>query len=181
MPHKVVWIEDFKHTTLVHKYMKFRDLSKFVLARVAWLESYDDALQKAAKTSGDPKKGAGVVMALFTGSDWCSYCQALDQEVFQSADFSLWFNARLIVPLIVDFPKNETQTPDLQQQNALLLQQYNVLCFPTVIALKATATACLSNGTCIVNVTELGRVVGYKKGSGPASWIKSFSTAANLP
>jgi thiol-disulfide isomerase/thioredoxin len=177
-----VWIKDLKHTTAVQKYVKVSGLiAKFLLAPVAWLESYDEAVQKAAKTSGDPKKGAGVVMALFTGSDWCGYCQALDQEVFQSGDFRLWFNARLIVPLMVDFPQNKPQTPDLKQQNALLLQQYNVQSFPTVIALKAMATACLPNGTCIVNVSESGRVVGYKTGSGPANWIKSFSTAANLP
>lgn len=45
-----------------------------------WTDDYDAALRQAAAE----KK---TVLADFSGSDWCKWCQKLDQEVFSTADF----------------------------------------------------------------------------------------------
>jgi len=148
--------------------------------KINWLQNYNQALEKAALTSGSPSQGAQLVMAFFTGSDWCPYCQALSSEVFNKLDFHLWFNSRLMVPLLVDYPHTTAQPDDIKTQNAALLQQYNITGFPTVVAIKATAGYCLPNGHCVTTATEVGRLVGYVPGSGEASWIANFSAVAHI-
>lgn len=148
--------------------------------KINWLQNYHDALEKALLTSGDQARGAGLVMAFFTGSDWCPYCQALTTEVFNTLEFRFWFNSHLMVPLLVDYPQNTSQPDDIKTQNAKLMQQYNITGFPTVVAIKASSAYCTPNGQCVINASEVGRVAGYMKGSGPDSWITSFSAAANI-
>jgi hypothetical protein len=67
---------------------------KALLSRlpVQWGENYADALQTAATLRDDPSSGSGIVIAYFSGSDWCPRCIALDAEVFDSATFRAWFN-----------------------------------------------------------------------------------------
>jgi hypothetical protein len=60
---------------------------KLSIAQVHWLENHEEALKKAYEMPGDPQKGAGLVMALFTGSDWCPHGKNLDGEVFQTSKF----------------------------------------------------------------------------------------------
>jgi len=84
--------------------------------KINWLQNYNQALEKAALTSGSPSQGAQLVMAFFTGSDWCPYCQALSSEVFNKLDFHLWFNSRLMVPLLVDYPHTTAQPDDIKTQ-----------------------------------------------------------------
>jgi thiol-disulfide isomerase/thioredoxin len=54
-----------------------------VPSATTWSESWDDAV-KRAKAEKKP------ILADFTGSDWCIWCQRLDKEVFDQAEFSKW-------------------------------------------------------------------------------------------
>lgn len=148
--------------------------------QIDWLQNYEQALEKAVTTSGDPAMGAQLVMAVFTGSDWCPYCQALDTEVLHSVEFRLWFNQHLMVPLWLDYPHNTPQSDEIKAQNAKLLAQYGISGFPTVVAIKAATGACLPNGQCVISTSEVGRVVGYAPGSGADAWIANFSAAAKI-
>lgn len=159
---------------------KALEIALKLYGKIQWLQDYDKAIEKAAITSGDPKQGAQLVMALFTGSDWCPFCQALETEVFQAKDFRLWFNFHLMVPLMLDYPHKASQSDEIKVQNAKLMQQYNITGFPTVVAIKATPLYCTPNGGCVVSTSEVGRLVGYAPGSGAKSWIASFSAMAGI-
>lgn len=147
---------------------------------IDWLQLYDQALEKAYMTSGDQAMGAQLVMAVFSGSDWCPYCQELAKEVFDSAEFKLWFNQHSMVPLLLDYPLNASQPNNIRVQNAKLKAQYSIQGFPTVVAIKASGGYCIPKGGCVVNASEVGRIVGYPTGSGADNWIKTFSAMANI-
>jgi thiol:disulfide interchange protein len=153
---------------------------KKISAPINWLQDYQTALEQAAAKTGGEAMGAHLVMALFSGSDWCPHCIDLDKEIFENHSFRIWFNTHEIVPLLVDFPQKTTQTPALQAQNAQLLSQYNVQGFPTVVIIKATGSYCMPNGKCVVNTTEVGRIVGYSSGTSVDDWIAAFSAIANI-
>ena len=162
--------------------LKALKLEALLSAPVKWLQNYDEALKQAAEmtgSAGSADLGAHVVMAYFAGSDWCSHCIDLDNEVFQSKTFRQWFNFGRMVPLLLDFPNSKSQSAEIKTQNAQLYTQYAIGGFPSVLAIRATAV-CLSTGTCVVNASEIARVVGYSKGSGPDAWIKSFSDATGI-
>jgi hypothetical protein len=79
--------------------------------------------------------------------------------VFQTFTFLQWTYGKVVL-LQLDYklPVN---------LNDQLLTKYNVTAFPCIIGLNA-------------NGTELGRVVGYSAGNGPAWWISSFEAATGL-
>jgi protein disulfide-isomerase len=115
-----------------------------------WLTSYDDALALAAKEQK-------LVLADFTGSDWCDWCQKLKSEVFDTPEFAKWAAGRVVL-LELDFPRRTKLSPDLKKQNEQLGRKYQLQVFPTVLFLDAK-----------------GKVVGrsgYKAG-GAAAWIRS--------
>jgi thioredoxin-related protein len=72
----------------------------------------------------------------FTGSDWCEYCQQLDQNVFSTAEFANYAKEHYVC-VTVDFPREKTLPSDVVRQNAALQQKYGVDGFPTVILLDA--------------------------------------------
>lgn len=149
-------------------------------AQINWLQDFEMAKEQAAGKSGSQTMGAQLVMAFFTGSDWCPYCQALTTEVFQDTGFRIWFNQRFMVPFMADFPESASQSVAVIEQNQKLYKQYNITAFPTVVAIKVSPGYCKPDGTCVINESEVGRVVGYMPGSGVDSWIASFSAAANI-
>jgi thiol:disulfide interchange protein len=130
-----------------------------------WLLNYPFAL--IAAQNKPPGPGAGVILANFSGSDWCSHCIDLDNEVFKSATFKNWFKQHQMVPFLADYPQFHSQDPILHQQNMQLMAQYAIAGFPSVLALHADGS-------------EIGRVVGYGKGSGPETWIQQFSDASGV-
>ncbi|MBR2722739.1 MAG: thioredoxin family protein [Lentisphaeria bacterium] len=88
------------------------------------------------------------VMLVFTGSDWCGPCQALNRVVFDSAEFKKW-SAKKVVPILADFPKRTKQSDDLKAQNAELKKKYPFSGYPTVTLL-----------------TPEGEIIGKKTGFG---------------
>ena len=116
----------------------------------AWTESRSDAMVWAENS----KK---LVLANFTGSDWCSWCHRLEDEVFATDQFKSWAEKNVIL-FRVDFPRNTEQLPATKAQNAQLSQIYNqyVTGYPTVLLLDTD-----------------GKVVGKVSysGGGPKEWI----------
>lgn len=135
--------------------MRFAPLAAFLLVMPAfaqetpWLTSFADA--KAAA-----KKDQKVILADFTGSDWCGWCIKLHKEVFSKPEFATWA-AKNVVLLELDYPHNTPQSDELKQQNQELAQKYGVRAYPTVLFLDADGK-------------RLGNS-GYVAG-GPAAWIK---------
>ena len=118
----------------------------------AWTESRADAMLWAENS----KK---MVLANFTGSDWCDWCRVLENEVFSTPEFLNWAE-RNVVLLKVDYPRDTKQLPNIQAQNAQLAQIYNqyITGYPTVLLLD-----------------QDGRVHGKitYSGGGPQAWIAS--------
>ncbi|MDR3690801.1 MAG: thioredoxin family protein [Fimbriimonas sp.] len=100
----------------------------------AWLTSYDAAVKQAKKT-GKP------IMADFTGSDWCTWCMKLHQEVFSKPEFKKWA-AKNVILLEVDFPHQTPQAKSLVDQNMRLERKYHDVLpgFPTVLFMNADGT-----------------------------------------
>lgn len=115
-----------------------------------WLTNYDEAVKKA-------KAEKKVILADFTGSDWCGWCIKLKEEVFDKKEFQDWASKRVVL-LEVDFPQQKAQTDAVKKQNADLQSKFSIEGYPTIVFID-------------VDGTEKGRS-GYMKG-GPAAWTKN--------
>lgn len=121
-----------------------------------WTEDYAKAVEKA-KTEN--KK----VLLDFTGSDWCSYCMALNKEVFSTAKFKAWAKDNVVL-VEVDFPHSKPQTQKVKAQNAELKGKYPAGGYPTIVIVDTAGN-------------ELAKKVGYSPGSGPDSYIAALEGA----
>ncbi|MCB9877647.1 MAG: thioredoxin family protein [Planctomycetes bacterium] len=117
-------------------------------AEESWGTDYEAALKQA-------KKEKKLVMADFTGSDWCGWCIKLKDEVFSTAEFQEWAKEHVVL-LELDYPKNKPQSKELKEQNAKLQKEFSIRGYPTVLFLD-------SKGKQVAQT-------GYVKG-GPEAWI----------
>lgn len=110
------------------------------------------AVEQAAALTGDPlpihdwttdlaaarqtaaAEGKDVLM-LFTGSDWCPPCMALEKNVFAQAPASRLQDD--FVPVLLDFPMKTEQAPELAARNEQVQQAYGVAGYPTVLLTSA--------------------------------------------
>jgi protein disulfide-isomerase len=113
-----------------------------------WTSSLETALQRAR----DENK---LVLANFTGSDWCPWCKKLKTEILDKPEFSEWV-AQNAVLLELDFPKTTAQSDDLKAQNKKLAEKFGIKGFPTVVFFDPDGN---THGTLL-----------YKEG-GPTVWI----------
>ncbi len=121
-----------------------------------WYEDWNEATRLAAETDR-------MLLVNFTGSDWCIWCQRLEDEVFSKSSFSDWAAPRFI-GVRLDYPQSRSLPDEVAEQNARLRQQYAnlVKAFPTVLV-----------------VSPAGEVVaktGYVQG-GPEAWIQQMEAA----
>lgn len=107
---------------------------------IGWTESYDGALAQA-------KSEKKLVLADFTGSDWCHYCVQLRREVLNKPEFMTWAASHAVL-LEVDYPRRKVQANDTKAQNERLKSQFNIDGYPTVVVMNADGK-------------EIGRIVGY--------------------
>ncbi|MGM0440737.1 MAG: DUF255 domain-containing protein [Chlamydiota bacterium] len=94
---------------------------------VSWHSHYNAAM-KLAKQQDKP------VVMVFTGSDWSSWCQHLNQEVFGTEDFADKVGGDFIL-LTVDFPKKSSLSSEQRRHNEDLKAKFHVSTFPTVVLL----------------------------------------------
>jgi thioredoxin-related protein len=127
----------------------FLGVMAFAHAGDGWLTDF----KKAQKLAKKEKK---LILADFSGSDWCGWCIKLDNEVFSKSEFKKFAKEHFIL-FLADFPRKKKQSSSLKKQNQKLMQKYGVRGFPTVLILDAD-----------------GKVVaqtGYQRG-GPKNYIK---------
>ena len=118
-------------------------------AGVAWF--YFDAQPEATAEAADAaKKGEFVwqtdmkkaqelaskedkdLLINFTGSDWCSWCIKLKQEVFSKEEFEKAHEKFVLVEM--DFPQDKSIIPpEIQKQNEAWSQKLSIEGFPTVV------------------------------------------------
>jgi protein disulfide-isomerase len=122
-------------------------------ATIKWLTNYEQAVQQS-KASSKP------LVLFFTGSDWCGWCNKLDEEAFETADFASAAGNKFIF-LKLDFPLYSNQDQQTKAQNKELQQKFDVRSFPTVIVVDPKKNQ------------QIG-VTGYRPGGG-----KSFADHLN--
>ena len=105
------------------------------------------------------KEHGKLILADFTGSDWCHWCIKLDEEVFEKEAFKNWARNRVIL-LKLDFPRGKGQDPGIAFQNKALAKKYGVTGYPSVLVLD-------SNGKKL-------RKWGYSKG-GVKKWVDGLT------
>ena len=120
-----------------------------------WIDDYDTALKRAA----DEKR---LIVANFSGSDWCGWCKRLDAEVFNTDEFRKDATNRYIL-LMVDSPRDKSLlSQKAREQNPKLVEKYEIRGFPTVLILDAKGKT----------IDQLG----YRRG-GPKNYLKALETA----
>lgn len=122
-------------------------------AAEGWSHNYKDSLAKA-------KAEKKLLLAEFTGSDWCPPCKKQAAEVFSQQEFKD-YAAKNLVLVEFDFPRDKAKVPeDVKTQNDEMKKKFGITGFPTVIMLDGDGK-------------ELARWVGYG-GGGPAGLISKI-------
>ncbi len=102
-------------------------------------DDWDAAFKKAAKE----KK---VVLALFTGSDWCIWCKRLEGEILSKKAFSDEVG-KYFVPVYIDFPNDSSNMKDsVKKRNRELATKYSIRGFPTVLLINYNGTVKTQTG-----------------------------------
>jgi thioredoxin-related protein len=120
-----------------------------------WTSDYAKAVEKAKAEHKD-------LLLDFTGSDWCGFCMAVDKEVFKTPQFHTWAK-KYVVLVTVDFPHNTPLSDKVKTQNDGLQDKYQTRGFPSILILDPDGK-------------EVARKVGYKPGSGPATYLQELET-----
>ena len=95
------------------------------------------------------------IVILFTGSDWCPYCQSQESEVISTGQFEQYKDSHFVFVKVDDL-HNTTMLDDEKARVKTLENQYHINEFPTLVVVDSTQK-------------ELGRVEGYNPGSGLAA------------
>jgi protein disulfide-isomerase len=110
------------------------------------------------------EKDGKLVLAAFSGSDWCGWCVKMDQNVYAKPVFvkGAGKNFELVM---LDFPQDESVLSDLaKKQNPPLLRKYGVRGFPCAVVLRPDGT-------------EVTRFGGYQYG-GAEGFLKRLDDVA---
>ena len=126
---------------------------KVTVPELNWTNSIEDAL----KTAGEKNR---TLLVNFTGSDWCSWCFRLRDEVFTRPEFIEYANNSLVL-IELDYPQRKEQTDEMKAYNRKILEKYGVRGFPTILLINKEGN-------------EIGRT-GYKQG-GAAAYVKHIKS-----
>ncbi len=119
----------------------------------------DAALARGAR------EGKQIVIE-FSGRSWCPACKALTSEVLTTEAFAAFAADRIVVTL--DYPRKSERTPEKIAADpelarlVALWKAYEVEGLPTVVLLNPEGK-------------EIGRILGYDAGTGPAAFIAELT------
>ncbi len=117
-----------------------------------WTEDWNGALAQARRENKD-------LLVNFTGSDWCTWCERLSREVFDTAPFKQQAPRDFIL-VKIDFPRSLPQTPQIKARNRELATRYGVEGYPTILLLD--------------NQGRPYARTGYKQG-GPTAYLNELA------
>lgn len=105
---------------------------------IKWHEDLQAALDEA-KTSNK------LVIADFTGSDWCGWCIKLVNEVFSQKAFIDAVKDKYVFAE-VDFPQKKEQSPEQKAKNKEYQKKYGIRGYPSILILKADGSVLTKTG-----------------------------------
>ncbi len=97
--------------------------------KLTWFTNLDQAKAEAQKTKRP-------IMLVFSGSDWCGFCQMLEKNVLKSKDFERFAEKNLVL-VMADFPRRKTQSAQVKADAEQLRKLYPFNGFPSVYMLSA--------------------------------------------
>jgi len=122
-----------------------------------WRQGAEESTLTAALAQA--KREHKTLMFFFTGSDWCSWCTKLHDEVFSQREFDTYARTNLVL-VKIDFPKRSAQPDALKTANRAVANKMGVTGFPTLFFFN-------SDGK------QIGRS-GYQPG-GAAAFIRTVN------
>lgn len=111
------------------------------------------------------RKNHVPLLILFTGSDWCQYCQMLEREVLSTSSFTKFSSSHFVFVTIDDL-RNSPVLDDDKRRISGLEQKFNISGFPTMVVVNE-------------NEKELDRLEGYDPGFGPEKVIRDLTPRAD--
>lgn len=104
--------------------------SPLAAADSPWTDNFEQAKKTAAAENKD-------LLLDFTGSDWCGWCMKLKSEVFETQAFK---EAALksFVLVEIDFPQKKKLSPEIEQQNKTLNEQFGIKGYPSIVLTDAS-------------------------------------------
>lgn len=103
-----------------------------------WTDDILQAMDEAEQTGKD-------ILISFTGSDWCKWCKALEEEVFSSPVFRDYAGENLVL-VYLDFPRGFELSEKQQQHNSILAILFGVKELPSVWLLSQDLSPLLQTG-----------------------------------
>lgn len=103
-----------------------------------WETNLESALKKA-------KAENKAVLVNFTGSDWCSWCIKLSNEVFSQKEFKEYSKKNLVL-VMLDFPRKVEQSNEVKAYNNQLAQKYGIQGFPTILIFNSKGNMVAKTG-----------------------------------
>ena len=97
-------------------------ITPFLMADLNWHNNIEDALDKAAVNDK-------YVFVFFTGSDWCSWCHKLTDEVFDHDEFQTYVKKNMEMVLL-DFPRS---TPQIRQPKNIMKKKEIYMVFVDIL------------------------------------------------
>lgn len=97
-----------------------------------------------AALSESEESGKDVLLN-FTGSDWCSWCHKLMDEVFSTSEFKKYADENLIL-VFLDFPNGIELSAEVVKQNELMAQIFGVEGFPTIWLMDSEQVPIMKTG-----------------------------------
>ncbi len=92
---------------------------------IKWEKSFAETKQKALKEN---KK----ILIFFTGSDWCSFCKALEEDVVNSDKFKEFSKSAVFYK--ADFPRaKDLVSKEQQKENKELKDKYYISTYPVFV------------------------------------------------
>jgi thioredoxin-related protein len=118
-----------------------------------WTENAQEAIARAAAEKKD-------LLVDFTGSDWCTWCKKLDEEVFSQPAFQAEARKRFVF-LKLDFPHQRPLSEEMKKQNAEWQRRCAITSYPTIVLADASGRPYAKTG--------------YRAG-GPEAYAKQLAT-----
>lgn len=104
-----------------------------------WTDDMEAAKKQAAREGK-------LILADFSGSDWCGWCAVLDSEVFSKKEFLDSVKDKFVL-VFIDSPQDKSCLSDLaKKQNKKLVDDYNIRGFPSVLILDETGKQIAQTG-----------------------------------